>query len=30
MTSSGWIFMLVSLGSVWALALWCYARVLRD
>lgn len=30
MTTGGWIFMLVSLGFVWTLALWCYVRVLRD
>jgi hypothetical protein len=30
MTAGGWVFMLLSLGFVWALALWCYARVLRD
>lgn len=30
MTTAGWIFMIVSLIGVWSLALWCYARVLRD
>jgi hypothetical protein len=30
MTTGGWIFMIVSLGSVWGLAIWCYRRVLRD
>ncbi len=29
MTTAGWIFMFVSLVGVWALALWCYRRVLR-
>jgi hypothetical protein len=24
MTTGGWIFMLVSLGFVWTLAIWCY------
>ncbi len=30
MTAGGWVFMVLSLGFVWSLALWCYARVLRD
>lgn len=29
MTTAGWIFMLVSVVSVWTLAIWCYARILR-
>ncbi len=29
MTVTGWIFMLVSLGFVWGLVIWCYARILR-
>lgn len=28
MTAGGWIFMLVSVGAVWALTLWCFHRVL--
>jgi hypothetical protein len=28
MTTAGWIFMLVSLTSAWALAIWCYYRIL--
>ena len=28
MTPLGWIFLVVSLGSVWSLALWCYYKVL--
>lgn len=30
MTIGGWIFMALSLASVWGLALWCYRRVLRE
>lgn len=29
MTVAGWIFMLVSVGSVTALTAWCFYRVLR-
>ena len=29
MTATGWIFMLLSLGAVWSLAIWCYSRILR-
>ncbi|MFN2239102.1 MAG: hypothetical protein ABR524_06895 [Thermoanaerobaculia bacterium] len=29
MTTAGWIFLVVSLTSVWSLAIWCYSRVLR-
>ncbi len=29
MTLGGWCFMILSLGFVWGLALWCYAKVLR-
>lgn len=30
MTTGGWIFMTLSLVSVWGLALWCYRRVLGE
>lgn len=30
MTLGGWIFMLLSLGSVLSLAAWCYWQILRD
>ena len=30
MTTIGWVFMLVSLTSVWGLAIWCYRKVLGD
>ena len=29
MTTLGWIFMIVSVGGVWTLAIWCYLKVLR-
>ena len=28
MTLGGWIFMTLSVGFVWGLALWCFRRVL--
>jgi hypothetical protein len=28
MTTGGWIIMLISLGGVWGLAIWCYKTVL--
>lgn len=28
MTVGGWIFLVLSLGFVWSLALWCFHRVL--
>ncbi len=28
MTTSGWVFMLVSNTFVWGLAAWCYCKVL--
>jgi hypothetical protein len=28
MTPAGWIFLITSLSFVWALALWCFYRVL--
>jgi hypothetical protein len=28
MTTIGWVFMIVSVGSVWGLMLWCYYKVL--
>jgi len=28
MTALGWIFMFVSLGFVWGLAIWCFRKVL--
>jgi hypothetical protein len=27
-TTGGWIFLVVSLCSVWSLAIWCFYRVL--
>jgi hypothetical protein len=30
MTALGWIFMLVSVGFVWTLAIWCFRRVLSS
>lgn len=30
MTAAGWIFMLVSVAAVWALAGWCFWRVLKQ
>jgi len=30
MTIGGWVFMLLSVGSVWGLALWCFRRVLAN
>jgi hypothetical protein len=30
MTIAGWITMIVALGLVWSLVLWCYRRVLRS
>lgn len=30
MTTLGWVFMFTSLACVWALVIWCYARLLRD
>jgi len=29
MTTAGWIFLTISLASVWGLAIFCYTRVLR-
>jgi len=28
MTAGGWVFLIVSVGTVWSLAAWCYYRVL--
>jgi hypothetical protein len=28
MSAAGWIFMLLSVGAVWGLTLWCFRRVL--
>jgi hypothetical protein len=28
MTPLGWLFLIVSLGFVWGLALWCFYKVL--
>jgi hypothetical protein len=28
MTVGGWIFMITSVGSVWALTAWCFWKVL--
>jgi hypothetical protein len=30
MTTAGWIFMIVSLASVWGLAIWCFRRILSE
>jgi hypothetical protein len=30
MTTLGWIFMVVSLGSVWYGAFWCFKKVLES
>jgi hypothetical protein len=30
MTTAGWIMMIVSLGIVWSLAIWCYKKVLSS
>ncbi len=30
MTIGGWITMLVALGFVWGLVIWCYQRILRS
>lgn len=30
MTTAGWLFMICSIGSVFALAGWCYWKVLTD
>jgi hypothetical protein len=27
MTPAGWVFLLVSLGFVWGLAIWCFRKV---
>jgi hypothetical protein len=27
MTPLGWIFMILSVGGVWSLAIWCYVKV---
>jgi hypothetical protein len=27
-TATGWVFMIVSVTSVWALLVWCYFKVL--
>ena len=29
MTIAGWIFLTASLGFVWGLLIWCFARVMR-
>ena len=29
MNAAGWIFMLVSLGLVWGVTIWAYAKLLR-
>jgi hypothetical protein len=28
MTLLGWLFLVVSVGGVWALTIWCFTRVL--
>lgn len=28
MTPGGWIFLMLSVGFVWSLAIWCYAMIL--
>jgi hypothetical protein len=28
MTTTGWIFLVASLGFVWGLVIWCYVKVL--
>lgn len=30
MTPLGWIFMLTSVGLVWALVIWCFRKVLSS
>jgi hypothetical protein len=30
MTTSGWIFMVLSLAFVWGLAIWCFREILSD
>jgi len=30
MTIAGWITMVVALGLVWSLVIWCYRQVLRS
>jgi hypothetical protein len=28
MTPLGWLFLVISVGGVWTLAIWCFVRVL--
>lgn len=30
MSPAGWVFLVVSVGFVWGLAIWCYVKILGE